>query len=133
MFSYASEFLSLILLILLIVHYYDPLRIQSPFGRRYWQCLVVTGASMVLNGLCVLTLPYSSEIPLWINMLLNTLYFAASFLMCELFSLYLLEKPMAHTDTPLCLTRARYFIRILYGSIVRPSLHKYSYWRSLLF
>ena len=89
MFSYAAEFLSLILLVLLIVHYYDPLRIQSPFGRRYWQCLVVTGASMVLNGLCVLTLPYSSEIPLWINMLLNTLYFAASFLMCELFSLYL--------------------------------------------
>ena len=117
MFSYAAEFLSLILLVLLIVHYYDPLCIQSSFGRQYWQCLIVTGASMVLNGLCVLTLPYSSEIPLWINMLLNTFYFAASFLMCELFSLYLLEKLMAHADTPLCLTRARYFIRILYGAL----------------
>ena len=83
MFSYAAEFLSIILLILLVAHYYDPMRIQSPFGRRYWQCLVVTGASMALNGACVLTIAYSDRVPLWLNMLLNTGYFAIAYLMAE--------------------------------------------------
>ena len=118
MFSYAAEFLSLILLVLLVVHYYDPLRIQSPFGRRYWQCLVVTGTAMLLNGLCVLVLPYSSQIPLWVNMLLNTVYFAASFLMGEVFSLYLLEKLMAHADAPVCLSRGKRVIRAVWGVLM---------------
>lgn len=118
MFSYAAEFLSLILLVLLMVHYYDPLRIQSPFGKRYWQCLVVTGVSMLLNGLCVLALPYSSQLPLWLNVLLNTLYFAVSFLMGDVFSLYLLEKLMAHANAPLCLRRAKVVVRSVFGLLL---------------
>lgn len=111
MFSYAAEFLSIILLILLVAHYYDPMRIQSPFGRRYWQCLVVTGASMALNGACVLTIAYSDRVPLWLNMLLNTVYFAIAYLMAEVFTLYLLEKLMAHVYEPSCLRRAKAITR----------------------
>lgn len=107
-----AEFLALILLILLAIHFYEPRRTRTRAGRRYMRCLMVSVLSVVINGVCVWAIAWAPEMPLWVSETVNTAYFLVSMLMCAEFGLYLFEKLLAHVHDPFCITRAT---RLIWG------------------
>lgn len=115
MFSLVAEFLALILLILLAIHFYEPRQVRTYSGRRYWHCLILVALSILSNGLCVFTLAHGQSIPIWVNLAVNTAYFFVCILMCAVFGTYLFEKLLAHVHDPFCMKRATKLIWGLFG------------------
>lgn len=112
--SLLVEFFSLLILGIIFVRYYCYERqvVLTPKRRLFLLCLLSSGASILLNILCVYTLSQPNVIPLWVNTLLNALYFLLSAMMCSLFAYLLLVLILEHVYDSRCLQSAR---RILEG------------------
>ena len=112
--SLLVEFFSLLILGIIFVRYYCYERqvVLTPKRRLFLLCLSSSGASILLNILCVYTLSRPDIIPLWINTILNTLYFLLSTVMCSLFAYLLLVLLLEHVYDARCLRSAH---RILMG------------------
>ena len=97
----AAEFISAIIMLLLIVNSSGFQPDPSPRNRMFLISLYFTFSCMVLNIISVYTIINAAVIPLWINMVINTAFFAIYPLMPMLFIVYILlfifeEAPAEH-------------------------------------
>ena len=92
--SLLAEFFSLFILGIIFVRYYCYERqvAFTPKRKLFLYCLLSSAASILLNILCVYTLSRPDVVPLWLNTLLNDLYFLLSAAMCSLFAYFLLVR-----------------------------------------
>ena len=107
--SLLAEFFSIFILGIIFVRYYCYERkvVFTPKRRLFLHCLLSSAASILLNILCVYTLSRPDQVPLWVNMALNTLYFLLTAVMCSLFAYFLLVLILEHVYDPRCLRTAR--------------------------
>ena len=112
--SLLAEFFSLFILGITFVRYYcyELKVVFTPKRRLFLHCLLSSGAAILLNILCVFTLSRSNLVPIWVNTVLNTLYFLLTAAMCALFAYFLLVLILRHVYDDRCLRFAR---RVLVG------------------
>ena len=122
--SLLAEFFSLFILGIIFVRYYCYER-KVAFTRKrrlFLFCLLSSGASILLNILCVFTLARPDAVPLWVNMALNTVYFLLSAAMCSLFAYFLLILILEHVYSSRCLRSARRVLMALTAAFAALSL-----------
>lgn len=69
--------------------------------------------SILLNALCVLTIDHALTVPLWLNLLLNSLYFFITVLMCSAMAAHLFALILEHVYDSRCLRRAMALVAVL--------------------
>lgn len=71
----SAELFSLILIVILMLNFYERRWKDFPKRRIYHFCLLTSAASVLLNIFCVYLISRAQDLPLWINMLCNSAYF----------------------------------------------------------
>ena len=107
--SLLGEFYSFFILFILFLRYHWYERNVAPNKRRllFTHCLLLSMGSIILNLICVLSLNNVGLVPVWVNVLLNTLYFLASILMCSFLAYLLFDATLEHVYDKHCLRRAQ--------------------------
>ncbi len=110
-----AEYLAFVILIILFLRYYLYERhVAYTSNRKYHLvCLCISTLSVVINVVCVYTIAYAWEIPLWVNLLLNSLYFEVSLLICSMLAHYLFMQLFEHVYDKRPLRRAGKIIAAL--------------------
>ena len=96
------EFFCLIVVLVLILNYYDRRWAASGQSRLYTLCLWLSAATIALNMACVFTIEHFSLFPLWVNLLLNSCYFAMVAALATLTAYYLLRLILEHVYDNRC-------------------------------
>ena len=110
--SLSAELFSAIILALLMLSYRGQKQAPTRRGQMYQLCLWLSMGSILLNVLCVLTIDYALHLPLWLNLLLNSLYFFVVVIMATVMAAHLFELILEHVYDSHCLRKAR---RLLVG------------------
>lgn len=71
----SAELFSLILIVILMLNFYERRWKDFPKRRIYHFCLLTSAGSVLLNIFCVYLINRAQDIPLWVNMLCNSTYF----------------------------------------------------------
>ncbi len=104
--SIIPEYIALLLISVIMLFFYDKHRVRTFRRSLFWACLHLSVASIVVNMLCVYTIEHGTEIPVWINIALNSLYFWLSVLMCSAVAFYLFQRMLEFVYEKHCLHRA---------------------------
>ena len=106
--SMVAEFLAFIILVILFMRYYLYERHVTLTARRkyYLACLAASAFSIPLNLICVYMMERPVPAPLWVNVILNSLYFTVSMVMCFMLAFYLFQQMLEHVYDKHCLHRA---------------------------
>jgi len=86
----APEIIAAIVILILILNTTGTQSVPTPRNRMFHLSLHFTFICIVLNLLTVLTISYATQIPLWLNMLVNTTYFMVYPFMPLVFIIYML-------------------------------------------
>lgn len=119
--SLSAELFSAILLALLLLSYRGKDQVLTRRRKMYLVCLWLSMGSILLNVLCVLTIDRAHLLPLWLNLLLNSLYFFSVVILSTVMAAYLFELILEHVYDGHCLRRAHRllaFLGLLYGAVV---------------
>lgn len=100
------EYMALLLIFVIMLFFYDKRRVRTFRRSLYWVCLWLSAASIAVNLLCVYTIERTRELPIWINIALNSLYFWLSVLMCSAVAFYLFQRMLEYVYDKHCLRRA---------------------------
>ena len=100
------EYMALLLILVIMLFFYDKRRIRTFRRSTYWACLWLSVLTIVLNIVCVYTIQWAAEVPLWLNMLLNSLYFWSSVLVCSTMAFYMFQRILEYVYDKHCLKRA---------------------------
>lgn len=113
--SLVAEFFAFIILAILFLRYYCwERKVAYTTKRKYYLiCLSVSACSILINALCVHTIAHADKVPMWINLLLNSLYFWLSVMMCSLLAFYLFIQLLEHVYDKHCLRRAFISVALL--------------------
>lgn len=104
--SLIPEYIALLLILVIMLFFYDKNRIRTFRRTLYWTCLWLSAADIILNIICVHTIENASTIPIWANTLINTFYFWLSVLMCSCVAFYLFRRILEFVYEKHCLQRA---------------------------
>lgn len=83
--------------------------------KMYWFCLVFSGLSIILNIVCTILLDYPGQVPVLINLFLNSIYFLLVVVLCSTIAMYIFEKMLEHVYEQYCITRVRIMLVSLTG------------------
>lgn len=111
--SLSAELFSAIILALLMLSCHGQKQAPTRRRRMYQLCLWLSMCSILLNVLCVLTIDHALTVPLWLNLLLNSLYFFVSVLMCSAMAVHLFDLILEHVYDSRCLRRAMALVTVL--------------------
>ena len=111
--SLSAELLCIIILMLLMFSSHGQKQAPTRSQRVYQTCLLLSLDSILLNILCVFTIGGTIVVPLWLNVLLNSLYFFISVLMCSVMAAYLFSLILEHAYSDRTLRRAIVFVAVL--------------------
>lgn len=111
--SLSAELLCIIILMLLMFSSHGQKQAPTRSQRVYQTCLLLSLDSILLNILCVFTIVGTIAVPLWLNVLLNSLYFFISVLMCSVMAAYLFSLILEHAYSDQTLRRAIVFVAVL--------------------
>ena len=111
--SLSAELLCIIILVLLMFSSHGQKQAPTRRQRVYQACLLLSLDSILLNILCVFTIGGTIVVPLWLNVLLNSLYFFISVLMCSVMAAYLFSLILEHAYSDRTLRRAIVFVAVL--------------------
>ena len=89
--SLLSEYFALILIIVIMLFFYDKRRIRSFRRQLFWNCLWLSVASILLNIASVFFIENVGRFPVGTAMLMNSAYFMVSILMCTAIAFYLFQ------------------------------------------
>lgn len=103
--SLAAELLALIIIIFLMLHYYDRRLVSNYRRKMYRLCLWMSVFTILLNILCVYTISQPEKIPLRVNMVLNSAYFIQAVLLCSVVAVYLSSLILEHVYSRTCMKR----------------------------
>lgn len=84
------EMIATLLLVVILINSRDTHAMPSPKDRLFRFTLVYSICSFLLNILTVLTVHFHQVVPRWVNMVVNTAYFALYPLITQLFIIYIL-------------------------------------------
>ena len=116
--SLSAEFFALILLLILTAFFYQGKKRPTIQRRLYAAGLWLAIGSILLNALCVYTVARASDLPLWVNLALNSLYFTLCVLMCTVIGLYLFRLVLAHVYDRRCMRKATAALSALFLGFV---------------
>lgn len=102
-----AEFLSLIVILILGLYYYDKNATITFKHKMYVRCLNISVVYVLLNFLCIFTIMYVQVLPLWVNHLLNSLYYFIGVFACSVVASYLFYLILEHVYDKHCLVRAK--------------------------
>lgn len=108
-----AEFLSLIVVVILSLYYYDKNATVTFRRKMYQHCLELSMAYIILNFVCIFTLMHAQSLPLWINHLLNSLYFFIGLFVCTIVAYYLFYLILEHVYDKHCMIRAKRVLLII--------------------
>lgn len=108
------EFFCLIVVVILILNFYDRRWAGSGRSRLFLLCLWLSGATIALNIACVFTISQFHSLPLWVNLLLNSGYFAMVVGMSTAAAYYLLYLVLEHVYSVRCLRTLSAVLGALY-------------------
>lgn len=120
----SAELFSLIIIFILMLNFYDRRWKGFPQRKIYQFCLLISAGSILLNILCVNTINYAWELPLWINLLCNSAYFLlivtvsttiAYYMMHLLFEHIYQKRQMQNFTAGLLFLYLFYFTLLLYN------------------
>lgn len=111
--SLSAELFSAIILALLMLSYRGQKQAPTHRGQMYQICLWLSMGSILLNVLCVLTIDYALHLPLWLNLLLNSLYFFVVVVMATVVAAHLFDLILEHVYDSRCLRKARRLLIVL--------------------
>lgn len=86
----SAELFSLILIVILMLNFYERRWKDFPRRKIYHLCLVTSASSILLNMLCVYTIACAWKIPLWVNIVCNSAYFLLIVLVSSIIAYYLM-------------------------------------------
>ena len=109
----SAELFSAIILALLMLSYRGQKRAPTRRGQMYRLCLWLSMGSILLNVLCVVSIDRAPLVPLWLNLLLNSLYFFVSVLMCSVMAVHLFALLLEHVYDSRRLRRAVVLVAVL--------------------
>ena len=113
--SLMPEIFSLFIIAIIFIRYYcyEWKVAFTPRRKLFLACLICSGSSIILNGLCVWMLDQPGRFPTWLNLVMNTAYFLLSVFMCSLFALLLFILLLEHVYDLHCLRRAQVVLTTL--------------------
>ena len=93
-----AEYLAFVILAILFLRYYLYERhVAYTSNRKYHLvCLCISTLSVLVNVLCVYTIIHARQVPLWLNLLLNSVYFEISLVICSMLAHYLFMQLFEH-------------------------------------
>ena len=130
---FLGDYVAIGLVIVLSAFYFDKKtnwRFMTASNKCYVACLgltALTAATDLLTGL-LLTI---ADVPLWLNMAVNTVYFLINIVSTSAFALFLFIKLLEHAHDTHCMTHARRGLVILF--VLYLALLIANLWTGLLF
>ena len=119
------EFFCLIVVVILILNFYDRRWAASGRSRLFLLCLWLSGTTIALNMACVFTISQFHHLPLWVNLLLNSGYFAMVVGMSTVTAYYVLRLILEHVYSVRCrqvLSAVLGALFLLYGGLLLVNL-----------
>ncbi|MDC7291331.1 EAL domain-containing protein [Blautia schinkii] len=107
-----TEYLALLIIVILTVFFYEKKSIPTPWVFLYRWCLILPVLSMLVDIICV-SIEDISFVPYWLHVFLNSLYFLLCILTCSVMALFLFYKILEHVYDKHCLTRAKTVVTTL--------------------
>ena len=115
--NFIGDFFALGLVIILCVFFFDSkisLRSMSTASKLFVCCLLTTALTAVTD-LIAGQLMVMDNVPLWQNMLSNTLYFMVNLITTTTIALYLFTKILEHTHAKHCMRNACIGLAVLFA------------------
>ena len=106
---FLGDYFALGLVIVLCMFYFDgktSSHYMSDASKCFIACLVLTALPAVTD-LLTGQLKAMNQVPLWLNMAVNTLYFLVNIITTSAFALFLFTKILEHTHDHHCMAMAR--------------------------
>lgn len=113
---FVGDYFALGLVIILFIFFFDSktsIRYMSSASRIFVGCLLMT-ALTALTDLIAVQLLSIEGIPLWLNMLCNTLYFVVNITTTTCIALYLFTRLLEHTHERHCMRNACIGLSVLF-------------------
>jgi len=114
--NFIGDYFSLGLVIVLCIFFFDSktsVRYMSAASKLFICCLVTT-ALTAITDLITGQLMYLEDVPLWQNILGNTLYFVVNIVSTTFIALYLFTKILEHTHERHCMRNACVGLAVLF-------------------
>lgn len=96
----SAEFFSLVLILILVLNFYEKKRKGYAERRLYQVCLWMSVGAIALNILCTFTIAWAWAVPLWVNLALNSGYFFAMVCLSSLTAYYIACLLFQHVYQP---------------------------------
>lgn len=103
--SLLSEYFALILIIVIMLFFYDKRRIRSFRRQLFWNCLWLSVASILLNIASVFFIENVGRFSVGTALLMNSAYFMVSILMCTAIAFYLFQYIFEYVYDKNCMRR----------------------------
>lgn len=129
--SLAVELLAFIVVIVLMISFYDNKQTMSARKKIYEAGLWLTESSILLNVICVYTVEHSDTVPLWLNMILNSGYFLVTVLTSVMGAAYLFDLFLEHVYEKRCRTKAAAGLSVL--TVLYTALIICNFWTGVIF
>lgn len=111
----SAEIFSLIIIFILILNFYERRWKDFPQRKIYQLCLLASTGSIMLNILCVYTISCAWSMPVWVNILCNSMYFLLITAVSSIIAYYLMYLLFEHIYHRSALQRFKKIIVLLYG------------------
>ena len=114
--NFVGDYFALGLIIILCVFFFDSkvnIRFMTSAAKLYIGCLLMT-ALTAITDLLTEQLQILENVPLWQNMLVNSLYFTVNIITTTVIALYLFTKILEHTHSRYCMRNACIGLTVLF-------------------
>ena len=113
--NFIGDYFALAMILILFLFFIDTksgMRHMTHASKLFVAALLMTAVT-ALTDLCTEYLLQQTNVPLWENMLVNTLYFINALVATTILALYLFEKIFEHTHVRHCILRAHIGLAVI--------------------
>ena len=100
------EFIAFLIVGVIMLFYHDKKQISTFRRKLFWVCLGISEVSIILNVTCVYLIEYAKHVPVMLNIVMNTLYFWISMMMCTVMVFYLFQRILEYVYDRGCIRKA---------------------------
>ena len=108
-----GDFVALGLIVILCIFYFETKCFLSPSGKFFVFCLPLTAATALVDIAAVVLLEMSG-VPVFLNLLTNTLFFLINILTTTMYAMVLFHKILEHVHVAHCMRRAKIALTVIY-------------------
>lgn len=121
----SAELFSLIIILILMLNFYERRWRGFPQRKIYHLCLLTSAGSILLNIFCVNMINYAWNVPLWVNLLCNSAYFLLIVAVSTIIAYYLMRLLFEHIyqkKQQKIFTGVLAFLYLLYSGLILYNL-----------